>query len=93
MAPIERSSDDRSERPAIGWTVRASDGLPSFGWDNAEVKCPECDGWKGTVCPHGCGVHLVSTQREDDQRTMERLRANAAERKARQAARKAERNG
>lgn len=74
-----------SEHAALRFTIRASDGLASFGYENAKVKCPECDGWNGTVCPHGCGVRLISTQAEDDARFRERLRAARDERKARHA--------
>jgi hypothetical protein len=83
-------SDSRTEQACIGWTVRLDDGS-SFGFDNAKVKCPECDGWTGTTCPHGCGVRLISTQAEDDIAFRERMREEEAERRRYRAERKAAR--
>jgi hypothetical protein len=54
-------------------------------------KCPECDGWTGTTCPHGCGVRLISTQAEDDIAFRERMREEEAERRRYRAERKAAR--
>lgn len=80
-----------TERAAISRRDTASDGLPMFGWDNAKVKCAECDGWTGTVCPHGCGVRLVSTQREDDEAFKVRQCAEEAQRRLEREERRARR--
>jgi len=72
-----------SERAGIIETGIANDGLPFTSFENAEVRCPECEGWKGTVCPHGCGVRLVSTQAEDTAKVMAELRERDAESKRR----------
>lgn len=81
----------RDESAAIAWQVMADDGLPSFGYDTAQVRCAECDGWEGTACPHGCGVHLVSVQAQKDAECMGRMRREDAERKQRRAERRAAR--
>jgi hypothetical protein len=77
---------------AIAWhKADAGDGHPSFGYGAAKVQCANCDGWEGTVCPNGCGVHLVSVQAEKDAECMRRMRAEDAERRERRAARRAAR--
>jgi hypothetical protein len=56
---------ERTASAAIAWcTPDAGDGHASSGYDAAQVMCSECDGWEGTICPHRCGVHLVSVQAE-----------------------------
>lgn len=79
------------QKASIAWVDRAMDGLPTFGYNNAKVQCPECDGWTGVTCPHGCGVRLVSTQAEDDAAFRARMRAEEAERRARRDERRARR--
>lgn len=83
-------SDDGDARAAILRRIHHDDGL-SHAIESAKVQCPECDGWTGLSCPHGCGVHLVSVQAEEDAALMERMAAEDVERRARRAARKAQR--
>ena len=59
--PTGRNAMIERQNAAIMWfTSDAGDGHPGTGYGSAKVKCSECDGWEGIVCPHGCGVHLVS---------------------------------
>lgn len=80
----------KTERAAIQWSEQHADG-PSIGWENAKVKCSECDGWTGLSCPHGCGVELISTQAEDDAEWRKRMDEEERERRERRAARRRER--
>lgn len=54
----------------------------------ARLRCENCDGFEGLVCPRGCGVHLVDVQAEKDEEFRERMRAEEAERQARRAERR-----
>jgi hypothetical protein len=89
MTPDHGQCEDRYA--AIGWSERGPEG-PSFGWDHAKVECERCDGWEGVVCPHGCGVRLISTQAEHNAAWRERMDREEAERRQRRAERRAERD-
>jgi hypothetical protein len=69
------------QKPAIEWMARYEDG-PGFGYVGAKIACAKCDGWKALECPHGCGVRVISTAKEDAEEFRERMDREGAERRA-----------
>lgn len=85
----EQSNDVLKTHPAIFVLFRASDGERSMTYDGARVRCGrvDCGGFTDELeCPKGCGVRIESNQAERD----EVYRREAAEQEAERRARRAE---
>lgn len=87
-----------SGRAAIMGTFVDREGGRSTSFDNAKVDCPRCEeagGWTGyntgLNCPFGCGVRVVSTQAEDNERWRREMDAAEAVSRERRVLRRSKR--